>query len=141
MKPRTSMLSIHGPVGNERQAVVCWESDSGGVVVSAAIVIEVNLPAWGVSVVTPLPTRICAWGRRLSGLSTSRSRVPVPDFARCYSYGYSDSHVPTACIRGTHQGSDDDVKRRAAGRLLATIAGSTLILGACGLTGDDSSPT
>ncbi len=33
------------------------------------------------------------------------------------------------------------LKRRAAGRLLATIAGSTLILGACGLTGDDSSPT
>ncbi len=33
------------------------------------------------------------------------------------------------------------LKHRATGRLLATIAGSTLILSACGLTGDDSSPT
>ncbi len=33
------------------------------------------------------------------------------------------------------------LNHRTAGRLLATIAGSTLILSACGLTGDDSSPT
>jgi cellobiose transport system substrate-binding protein len=33
------------------------------------------------------------------------------------------------------------LKHRATARLLATVTGSTLILGACGLTGDDSSPT